>query len=111
MTLEQWLKQGGEGARNRLHMAAKVSPRVITRALERRATLASATKLHNTIKETTGADVPVDSMTADLDDRSIGKVVALKGAKKKRARRSFDFTSKRSRAAGAETRRKRAARA
>lgn len=96
-TLKQWLEHKGRGAQNQLHIDARVSPRVITRALERRATLASATK----ISAVTG--VPVDSMTAELDDPNEGKVVAIRDLKKKKRAARTRTTI--------ETRRKRAARA
>lgn len=101
MTLEQWLEKQGHGAKNRLHIAAKVSARVIDRALERRATLASATKLS---RET---GVPVETMTAELDDdQTKSKVVDLAIALRKSLKRS----KKRAGRANVETRRKRAAR-
>lgn len=92
-TLQQWLDAEGHGAKNRLHLKAKVSARVIERALERRATLASATKLS---RET---GVAVETMTAELDDPMDTKVVALKPLKKKRAGRTVAVEARRKRAA------------
>jgi hypothetical protein len=63
MTLDDWIDANGrgKGAIQRLHERAGVSLPVIARACEGRASLASATKLH----EAVGRVVPISSMTGD----------------------------------------------
>lgn len=83
MTLRQWLRREGYGAQNRLTFSAGVSLRVILRALGKRATVASALKIH----EATRGEVAVLSMLNRAAAKKYAADTVTKKAPVKKVRR------------------------